>query len=73
MITRTYSYKRIGSHEIRADVYCPDARSRAPVVLWLHGGGHAFDVLQRDDPTVVAAMDRAAVFLRDHLDHERQG
>jgi acetyl esterase/lipase len=26
-------------------------------------GQHAFDVLQRDDPTVVAAMDRAAVFL----------
>ena len=42
MITRTYSYKRIGSHEIRADVYCPDARSRAPVVLWLHGGGLIF-------------------------------
>jgi acetyl esterase/lipase len=42
MITRTFSYKRIGSHEIRADVYGPDGRSRAPVVLWLHGGGLIF-------------------------------
>ena len=42
MITRTFSYKRIGPHEIRADVYRPDAGSRAPVVLWLHGGGLIF-------------------------------
>ncbi len=37
------------------------------------GGQHAFDVLQHGNPSVVAAMDRATVFLRDHLDHERSG
>ncbi len=39
---RTYSYKRIGPHEIRADVYRPETSSRAPVVLWLHGGALIF-------------------------------
>jgi acetyl esterase/lipase len=39
---RTYTYKRVGTHEIRADVHCPDACVAAPVVLWLHGGGLIF-------------------------------
>jgi len=44
VVTRTISYKRVGPHEIRADVYCPDVHmtARRPVVLWLHGGGLIF-------------------------------
>jgi acetyl esterase/lipase len=42
MITRTYSYKRIGTNGLLADVYHPDAASSPPVVVWLHGGGLIF-------------------------------
>jgi acetyl esterase/lipase len=42
MTIMTYSYKRIGIHEIHADVYTPEAVAGAPAVLWLHGGGLIF-------------------------------
>src|SRR5437867_2152699 len=35
---RTYTYKTAGGCEIKADVYGADARTRKPVVIWIHGG-----------------------------------
>ena len=34
---KTYTYKRVGGLEIKANVYEPD-RSPSPVVVWIHGG-----------------------------------
>ncbi len=35
---RTYTYKRIGELEIKADVYRPDDEVARPVLVWIHGG-----------------------------------
>jgi hypothetical protein len=35
-------------------------------------GQHLFDVLQRDDAAVVAAMNHATAFLKHHLYHARE-
>ena len=35
---RTYTYKRVGDLEIKADVYREDDRKVRPVVVWIHGG-----------------------------------
>jgi len=35
---RTYTYKRAGDLEIKADVYREDDRKVRPVVVWIHGG-----------------------------------
>ncbi len=34
----TYTYKRVGELEIKADVYRPKDDKRRPVVVWIHGG-----------------------------------
>ena len=34
----TYIYKRVGSLEIKADVYRSSQDTRRPVVVWIHGG-----------------------------------
>jgi acetyl esterase/lipase len=36
---RTFTYKRVGALEIRADVYRPDGSNPLPVVVNIHGGG----------------------------------
>jgi acetyl esterase/lipase len=35
---KTYTYKSIGSLEVKADVYRAEDRVLRPVVLWIHGG-----------------------------------
>lgn len=35
---RTYTYKKVGGLEIKADVYRPDDNVRRPIVVWIHGG-----------------------------------
>jgi len=35
---KTYTYKRVGSLEIKADVYRENDRSVRPAVVWIHGG-----------------------------------
>ncbi len=35
---KTYTYKRVGALEIKADVYRENDRSVRPVVVWIHGG-----------------------------------
>src|SRR5437016_5048313 len=35
---RTYTYKKVGDLEIKADVYRPDDDKVRPVVMWIHGG-----------------------------------
>ena len=35
---KTYTYKRVGSLEIKADVYRDNDRSVRPAVVWIHGG-----------------------------------
>jgi acetyl esterase/lipase len=42
-IRRTYTYKKVGTLEIKADVYLPAAQPRGethkwPVLFWIHGG-----------------------------------
>lgn len=38
--TETVIYKRVGGHEIKADVFFDDSKTEArPAVVWLHGGG----------------------------------
>lgn len=34
----TYTYKRVGDLDIRADVYLPSVAPPYPVVVWIHGG-----------------------------------
>jgi acetyl esterase/lipase len=34
----TYTYKKVGELEIKADVYRPEGRANQPVVVWIHGG-----------------------------------
>lgn len=47
----TYTYKRVGGLDIRADVHRPDDHVRRPVVVWIHGGalimGHRAGVSER--------------------------
>jgi acetyl esterase/lipase len=35
---QTYTYKRVGDCEVRADVYPASARLSSPVLVWIHGG-----------------------------------
>ena len=35
---QTYTYKKVGPLEIKADVYRPDADGPSPVLVWVHGG-----------------------------------
>ncbi|MHC4521547.1 MAG: alpha/beta hydrolase, partial [Planctomycetota bacterium] len=35
---RTYTYKRVGDLEIKANVYRHDDKKARPVVVWVHGG-----------------------------------
>jgi acetyl esterase/lipase len=35
---QTYTYKRVGDLEIKADVYRADDKKLRPVVVWIHGG-----------------------------------
>jgi acetyl esterase/lipase len=35
---KTYTYKKVGDLEIKADVYRPDDEQVRPVVVWIHGG-----------------------------------
>ena len=35
---QTYTYKKVGQLEIKADVYRPDADGPRPVLVWVHGG-----------------------------------
>jgi acetyl esterase/lipase len=35
---QTFTYKVVGGHEIKADVYGATGESARPVVLWIHGG-----------------------------------
>jgi acetyl esterase/lipase len=35
---QTYTYKKVGECEIKADVYRASAEKAAPVVVWIHGG-----------------------------------
>ncbi len=35
---RTFTYKRVGTLDIKADVYRADDDLRQPVVVWIHGG-----------------------------------
>lgn len=45
----TYTYKRVGDLEIKADVNLPDSGTRpVPVVVWIHGGGLMGGERQRD-------------------------
>ncbi len=37
--SRTYTYKRVQKHEIRADVYLAGEGTARPVIVWIHGGG----------------------------------
>lgn len=47
----TYTYKRVGDLDIKANVYRPDDDVRRPVVVWIHGGalimGHRDAVSRR--------------------------
>jgi acetyl esterase/lipase len=47
----TYTYKRVGSLEIKADVYRVRSDTRRPVVVWIHGGalinGHREGISRR--------------------------
>ena len=49
---RTYTYKRVGECEIRADVYGSGDCQARPVIVWLHGGalimGHRGDISPRE-------------------------
>jgi hypothetical protein len=38
----TYPYKKVGSHEILADVYLPVKTQTRPLVIYIHGGGFMF-------------------------------
>lgn len=48
---QTYTYKRVGDLEIKADVYREDDDTRRAVVVWIHGGalinGHRESVSER--------------------------
>jgi acetyl esterase/lipase len=35
---RTYTYKKVGGLEIKADVHRPNDDVRRPIVVWIHGG-----------------------------------
>lgn len=35
---QTFTYKKAGDCEIRADVYRVEGRSKRPVIMWIHGG-----------------------------------
>ncbi|MBW2187276.1 MAG: hypothetical protein JRG71_13030, partial [Deltaproteobacteria bacterium] len=35
---QTYTYKRVGALEIKANVYRADDEKVRPVVVWIHGG-----------------------------------
>ncbi len=35
---RTFTYKTVGVHEIKADVYLHSAAEPRPVIIWIHGG-----------------------------------
>ncbi len=35
---RTYTYKTVDAHEIKADVYLNGAAGPRPVIIWVHGG-----------------------------------
>lgn len=35
---KSYIYKTVGTHDIRADVYAGEAAGPRPVVIWIHGG-----------------------------------
>ncbi|MEA3226274.1 MAG: hypothetical protein U9Q07_10015 [Planctomycetota bacterium] len=35
---QTYTYKRVGDLEIKANVYRADDKQVRPVVVWIHGG-----------------------------------
>src|SRR4051794_32459384 len=35
---KSYIYKTVGTHDIRADVYAGEAAGPRPVVVWIHGG-----------------------------------
>jgi acetyl esterase/lipase len=37
-LVKTYTYKKIGDLEIKADVYRADDETIRPVVVWIHGG-----------------------------------
>jgi len=39
---QTFTYKRVGDVEIKADVYPPESKGRHPVVVWYHGGALMF-------------------------------
>jgi acetyl esterase/lipase len=35
---QTFTYKKVGECEIKADVYRADGNAKRPVILWIHGG-----------------------------------
>jgi acetyl esterase/lipase len=55
----TFTYKRVGDLEIKANVYRPDDGQRRPVVVWIHGGalimGHREGVSERASAMLLAS------------------
>lgn len=38
----TFTYKKVGDLEIKADVYRPTGAGPHPAIVWIHGGGFIF-------------------------------
>ncbi len=68
---QTYTYKKVGPLEIKADVYRPDVEGPRPVLVWVHGGalingnregfdGRLKDVMVKDGCVVVSLDYRLA-------------
>lgn len=56
----TYTYKKVGDLEIKADVYRPEGDGPRPVVVWIHGGalimGHREQVSNLKDDFLKAGF-----------------
>jgi acetyl esterase/lipase len=56
---QTFTYKKVGDFEIKADVYRPDNKDLLPVVIWIHGGalilGNRDGILRRLRDTFLPA------------------
>src|SRR5262245_3955442 len=55
----TYTYKKVGDIEIKADVYNGSANGRRPTVIWIHGGalilGNRDGIMQGFHDRLIAA------------------
>lgn len=37
-----FTYKKVQNHEIKANIFIPDAKEKYPVIVYFHGGGFVF-------------------------------